>query len=86
VAPLWIQTIGQDASGAAYVTIACPECLRTFPQHVGSSISLIRTADCVYCRSSIPYAIVQQAERASAQVFIKSPREARLAGIPQLFY
>lgn len=85
-APLWIQRLEQDASGRAYVTIACPECLRTFPQHIGSSISLIRTADCVYCRSSIPYAIVQQAERASAQVFMRSPREARFASIPQILY
>ncbi|HTF65061.1 MAG TPA: response regulator, partial [Edaphobacter sp.] len=30
--PIWIQSNGHDPSGEAYVMIACPECLRTFPQ------------------------------------------------------
>lgn len=85
-APIWIQPDGQNASGAACVTICCPECLRSFLLPVGSSISLIREADCIYCRNSIHYAIVQQAERASAQAFLRPPREAKPAVIPQLFY
>ena len=47
--PLWIQRNGNDASGELYVTIACPECLRTFRQTIGGSISPIRESRCVHC-------------------------------------
>jgi len=36
--PIWIQSNGHDPSGEAYVMIACPECLRTFPQVLGKAI------------------------------------------------
>ena len=29
VAPLWIQRNGNDAAGEPYVSITCPDCLRT---------------------------------------------------------
>jgi CheY-like chemotaxis protein len=59
LAPIWIQSNGHDPSGEAYVMIACPECLRTFPQVPGKAISPIYETACVHCSSLIHYAIVQ---------------------------
>ena len=78
LAPIWIQSNGRDNSGEPYVMICCTECLRAFPQALGGSVSPIRIADCIYCRSLIHYAIVQPAERAPLQVFHRYPAE----GIP----
>jgi CheY-like chemotaxis protein len=71
-APLWIQRNGHDASGEPYVTIPCPECLRTFPQAVMGSLSLIREAHCVHCRASVYYAIDEPVDWAPMQ---RAPRE-----------
>jgi CheY-like chemotaxis protein len=60
--PVWIQPNGHENSGESYVTIACPECLRTFPQALGGSNRLIRETTCNYCLSLIRFAIVAQAE------------------------
>lgn len=75
--PIWIQRDGHDAWGDGYITIACPECLRTFPQAAGSSICQIHDTICIYCRSSIHYAIVEPLDRVPLQTFRKAPAEAR---------
>jgi DNA-binding NtrC family response regulator len=61
-APIWIPRNGHDASGDAYVTLACPECLRTFAQVVDASVTVIRQADCVHCSTLIRYAVIHQPE------------------------
>ena len=66
---LWIHPNGHDPAGVAFVTIACPECLRAFPQPVGSSRNPIRETECIFCGSSIHYAIVEPAEQAAGQAF-----------------
>lgn len=68
-APVWIQRNGHDAGGEPYVTIACPECLRTFPQVLGDSTSPLRETECIHCRSSIHYAVVPSLEQASLLPF-----------------
>jgi CheY-like chemotaxis protein len=65
---LWIHHNSHDLSPDASVTITCPECLRTFPQTLGTGY-LKRKADCIYCRCSIHYAIVQEADRMPLQAF-----------------
>lgn len=65
---LWIHHNSHDLSPDASITITCPECLRTFPQTLGSGY-LKRKADCIYCRCSIHYAIVQDADRMPLQAF-----------------
>jgi CheY-like chemotaxis protein len=85
-APIWIQPGERDSSGIASVTIACPECLRTFPHPLGSSLSEIRQADCIYCHTPIHYAIVPPVERAQLQMFQNLPREARSARVSQFYY
>jgi CheY-like chemotaxis protein len=73
LAPIWIQSNGHDHSGEAYVMIACPECLRTFPQVLGKAISPIYETACVHCSSLIHYAIVQPMNLASPQAFQRKP-------------
>jgi CheY-like chemotaxis protein len=58
-APLWIQRNGSTAAGEPYVTIDCPQCLRTFQQTVGGGLSPIREAQCVHCESTVYYAIAE---------------------------
>jgi CheY-like chemotaxis protein len=74
-APIWIQPIGLENSAESYVTIVCPECLRTFPQALGGSSRQIRDADCVYCRCFIRYAIVQPTERVALKFFPRAQAE-----------
>jgi hypothetical protein len=55
--PIWFSQNGHDPSGAPFVTMPCPECLRAFHLALCGSISLINKTDCIYCGVSIPYAI-----------------------------
>jgi CheY-like chemotaxis protein len=75
LAPFWIQHNGHTASGEAYVTISCPECLRTFPQVSGEAVGNIHIheATCIYCSSKIHFAIVQPTDPASPQAFQRKP-------------
>ena len=55
--PIWFSQNGHDPSGAPFVTMACPECLRAFPLALRIPISVPNRADCIYCGISIKYAI-----------------------------
>jgi len=57
--PIWVQRNGHDASGGEFVTIACPECFRTFPQPIRGKASLILDTSCAFCQSWILYAVVE---------------------------
>ena len=72
---LWIHHNSHDLSPDASVTITCPECLRTFSQTLGTGY-LKRKADCIYCRCSIHYAIVQDADRMPLQAYQRQNAEA----------
>jgi CheY-like chemotaxis protein len=56
---IWIARNIHDCSGQAYVLIGCPECLRTFPELLIQEPA-IHESDCIYCGTSMRYAIVQQ--------------------------
>jgi CheY-like chemotaxis protein len=56
--PIWIQRNGHDVSGGEFVTIACPECFRTFPQAINGTASAILDTSCVFCHGWILYGIV----------------------------
>jgi len=56
--PIWVQRNGHDASGEEFVTIACPECFRTFPQAAAVTANAILDTSCVFCRAWILYGIV----------------------------
>ncbi|MGA9667859.1 MAG: response regulator, partial [Terracidiphilus sp.] len=74
-APIWIQRNGIDATGKPYVMIPCPECLRTFDQAIGSSLSLVREANCAHCQTSVYFAIIEPVTLAPTQVSKRFPRE-----------
>ena len=67
LAPVWIPKNGHDPSGAEYVMVTCPECLRVFPQVLGKNLSLINQTACVHCSSLMHYAIVQAVDPVSTQ-------------------
>ena len=56
--PVWIHRNAYDPLPDGYITITCPECMRSFPQAFGAD-SLQHKTDCVYCKNPIYYAIVQ---------------------------
>ncbi|MGD0941201.1 MAG: response regulator [Terracidiphilus sp.] len=74
-APLWIQRNGNDETGEAYVMVPCPECLRTFYQAVGGSLSLVREACCAHCRTSVYYAITEPVDWVPPQTPSRFPRK-----------
>jgi CheY-like chemotaxis protein len=77
VAPLRIQRNGLDSSGRPYVTIACPECLRSFHEIIGGSLTPVREARCSHCQQSIYYAIVDPVEWKPASPSVTASREVR---------
>lgn len=57
--PIWLTKAGLALSGEEYVVIACPQCLRTFPQVAfGETAVLSHETGCIHCSSEIHYAIV----------------------------
>jgi len=56
--PIWLTKAGLALSGEEYVVIACPQCLRTFPQVFGETAVLTHETGCIHCSSEIHYAIV----------------------------
>jgi CheY-like chemotaxis protein len=57
--PIWIQRNGHDVTGTEFITIACPECFRTFPQTISRTAGLILDTSCVFCRSLIHYGVIE---------------------------
>jgi len=83
LAPIWIPKNSHDPCGAEYVMIVCPECLRTFPQVLGSSVRPVHETGCAHCSSLIRYAIVQSAGPPSLQALQRKPA-ARVPAPPSL--
>jgi CheY-like chemotaxis protein len=86
--PIWIQSVAYDSSGEAYVSIACPECLRTFTQPLDRSASFLHETNCISCHTSIHYAILQPTDQMPPPAF---PRKLSAAmpkpqGTPYLSY
>jgi CheY-like chemotaxis protein len=69
IVPIWIPENGHNHSGEPYVTIGCPECLRTFPQILDSSPGFVKQTSCHHCSNEIHYAIVQPTDPAAPQTF-----------------
>ena len=67
--PFWIPRNGHLATGESYVTISCPECLRTFAEPLPEDIGPGHETGCVHCETAIRYAIVQPTDPALPQSF-----------------
>jgi CheY-like chemotaxis protein len=74
---IWIQGSEHAPSGSAYVNIACPECLRTFPQPLDGTIGQVRETNCTECGALVRYAIVEPASDLPAQIHQSTPAETR---------
>jgi CheY-like chemotaxis protein len=70
--PIWMPSNGHNAAGKAYITIYCPECLRTFPQVLGEPSAEIHEAGCIYCKNLVHYAIVKPVGTARAKLLPKA--------------
>jgi CheY-like chemotaxis protein len=78
--PLWIHRNTHDFCPDAYVTITCPECMRSFPQSLSAGY-LNRKTDCIYCRGSIHYAIAPSEDRMPLQAYQR--KSSAVASFPQ---
>jgi CheY-like chemotaxis protein len=56
--PVWIPRNGHDPAGLEFVTITCPDCLRTFSEVLKNDQRQIRHAKCIHCSQFVRYAIV----------------------------
>jgi len=75
--PLRIQRNGLDSGGRPYVTIACPECLRSFHETIGGSLTPIREAHCSHCQQTIYYVVVDPVEWEPASSSMIASRDVR---------
>ena len=69
-APLWVSRTDDEPPGEKYVMISCPECLRAFPQGFADSKMIIHEADCIYCRTTIRFAVVQPLDPLTSQPYL----------------
>jgi hypothetical protein len=74
--PIWIQRNGHDARGAEFVTIACPDCLRTFPQTISSTAGMIQDTACIFCKTLIQYGVIEASDAACPRSSQPAPRFA----------
>jgi CheY-like chemotaxis protein len=72
---IWIQGGEHATSGSTYVNIACPECLRTFPQPLDGSVGQVLETNCTECGSSIRYAILGPESPIPAQIHQSTPAQ-----------
>jgi len=75
--PQWIHRDALDSSPEGYVTITCSECLRSFPVALGAD-RLKQQTDCIFCGSSIYYAVVCPADQMPLEGFQLETAASRL--------
>ena len=75
-APLWIHCNGDDPAGIKQVTIACPECMRTFAKALIGPFNLTSEIDCIHCGIPIQYTIVTTADQTTSPAFQHHARPA----------
>jgi len=75
--PIWIQRSGLNGPEAPYMTMVCPECLRSTPRAAGSLICQMDETICTHCRRPIRYAVVESTVRQPLEMFRKTHGGAR---------
>jgi CheY-like chemotaxis protein len=78
VMPMWIAR-KMDGSEDANISLACPECMRTFAQLRAGSESVVHEAHCPYCSNAVSYAVVRSASAVT-------PNRLLRGGGPQVQY
>lgn len=84
--PVWFDQNESDADGMPYVSITCPECLRSFHHHAGSPQSPAQEAHCAHCRNPIHYAAAEPVDSAPAQAARRTRNTAKPAAQTQSLY
>jgi CheY-like chemotaxis protein len=90
IQPIWVQLKGKEKAEGASVTIACPECLRSFSHICEPSNSHVRTARCTHCNGLIHFALVEpvmeRAKQAREPRVEKADRRPQPSGAHSYFY
>jgi CheY-like chemotaxis protein len=71
-APIWVERNAQQFSGAPFIMLTCPECLRIFPRVALEVQSSVNEARCIYCNGLFRYAVVQSSGRGPRKVLRRS--------------
>jgi CheY-like chemotaxis protein len=79
--PIWVPLTDSDLWGESYVAISCPECLRAFPEVCVDSRILINQTECVYCHTTIRYAVVEPLDPLTSQPYVPKRMPSRLPAI-----
>ena len=66
--PMWIHRSTNTSPPDAHVTIACPECLRTFLQALDGLDSRTQKTACIYCHTPIHFILSPSASKKPASV------------------
>ncbi len=77
-APLWISRTSDEPPGETYVMISCPECMRAFPGGFAESKTFINKTECIFCHTTIRYAIVQPLDPLTSQPYVPKPMASRM--------
>lgn len=56
--PVWVPKNGHNSAGIEFITLTCPDCLRTFPESINYGQDRICQAKCIHCSNVLPYALV----------------------------
>jgi len=67
--PVWVSLADDEPLCDAFVTICCPDCMRSFSHAVEDSRLLIHETGCTYCETTIRYAVVEPLDPATSQPF-----------------
>jgi CheY-like chemotaxis protein len=77
-APIWVERNAQQFSGAPFIMLTCPECLRIFPRVALEVQSSVNEARCIYCNGLFRYAVVQSSGSRPRKVLRRSQTRSHL--------
>jgi CheY-like chemotaxis protein len=77
-APIWVERNAQQFSGAPFIMLTCPECLRIFPRVSLEVQSSAHEARCIYCNGLFRYAVVQSSGRAPRKALRRTQNRSQM--------
>jgi CheY-like chemotaxis protein len=77
-APIWVERNAQQFSGAPFIMLTCPECLRIFPRVSLEVQSSVNEARCIYCNGLFRYAVVQSSSRTARKAMRRSQARSHI--------
>jgi CheY-like chemotaxis protein len=77
-APIWVERNAQQFSGAPFIMLTCPECLRIFPRVLLEVQNSVNEARCIYCNGLFCYAVVQASGRGPRKAFRRSQTRSQI--------